>query len=330
MIAGAAVGGCTADTPACRFMTWGPDYVRPDCCTDHLVELLFFVDELLHRHGLMHWIDFGTLLGAVRDGRLIPWDWDVDVSVLASDFDRILALRDEVADAGHRLEQSGRIVRIVYSEVNDVHVDVWPWVERDGRLESDDSFDEWPGMRGTSAFPRRFVDSLTTVRLHGREFPAPAPVDEFLVQHRYGPGYLTPRRGTTTFHLRPDIGLDELSPAVQDALDRVARQEERLVQLLNRSALARRRPGWLWQVSGLPVEPAPERLAELRVSVPGAGPGPESILRSLAVLDEAVDELEHPRARFALRRTHRRLVRLRERTAAAVARRPHHAGFPFG
>src|SRR5689334_8284729 len=93
--------GCTRKTLQCDFWNWGVDEVRPDCCTEHLREMLFFADELLTRHSIPYWLDYGTLLGAAREERLIPWDDDVDLGVWAADRERILALEPEVTAAGY-------------------------------------------------------------------------------------------------------------------------------------------------------------------------------------------------------------------------------------
>jgi hypothetical protein len=97
---------CTSSIPRCEFWTWGADYVRPACCTTHLIRLAEFTHELLDRHGIRHWLDYGSLLGVVRNGRLVPWDSDVDLGILAEDVDRVIALAGEIASAGHRLDAS--------------------------------------------------------------------------------------------------------------------------------------------------------------------------------------------------------------------------------
>lgn len=40
---------------------------------------------LFEQHQILYWIDFGTCLGAYRYGGIIPWDWDIDLSILMPD-----------------------------------------------------------------------------------------------------------------------------------------------------------------------------------------------------------------------------------------------------
>ena len=60
--------GCTRESQRCEFWTQGEEYLRPACCTQHLKDLLFYTHDLLRRHGIPHWLDFGAVLGAVRGG----------------------------------------------------------------------------------------------------------------------------------------------------------------------------------------------------------------------------------------------------------------------
>ena len=53
-------------------------------------QLLSDVCTLLDQHDISYHLEGGTLLGIVRDKKLIPWDHDLDISILASDADRIL------------------------------------------------------------------------------------------------------------------------------------------------------------------------------------------------------------------------------------------------
>jgi len=42
--------------------------------------------DILNRAGIAYHLDYGTLLGVVRDGDLIPWDGDLDIGVAAPDW----------------------------------------------------------------------------------------------------------------------------------------------------------------------------------------------------------------------------------------------------
>lgn len=47
-----------------------------------LIYLLWQIKEVLDKCNIEFWLDCGTLLGAVRDGKIIPWECDLDLGVL--------------------------------------------------------------------------------------------------------------------------------------------------------------------------------------------------------------------------------------------------------
>ena len=57
--------------------------------------LLEQVLEIADRHDIKIWLDYGSLLGAVRHKGYIPWDDDIDVSLMRSDYMRLIFILEK-------------------------------------------------------------------------------------------------------------------------------------------------------------------------------------------------------------------------------------------
>lgn len=73
------------------------------CCRERMKDLCHAVGAWLEEMGIVYWLEGGTLLGAVREnGGLLPWEDDVDISVLIDNDGAWDALAAGVAERGVR------------------------------------------------------------------------------------------------------------------------------------------------------------------------------------------------------------------------------------
>jgi len=67
---------------------------------NEIIDGLRQVKEVFDKYGIEFWLDAGTLLGAVRDGKLIEWDKDIDLSAWYNDKNKIFSACRELYKKG--------------------------------------------------------------------------------------------------------------------------------------------------------------------------------------------------------------------------------------
>lgn len=176
---------------------WGR-LIRPlasdaDELVDELVErLLEMMGTILQRTGLPVFLCYGTLLGAVRDGRFIGHDNDVDIAYASAESHPVDIVREgfrverALSAAGWKVRRGSGVrlnISIALSDGSVRFVDVFSanWVEGVLYIPSD------LGVR----LPRETVLPLGTVTLHGREVPAPHDPESVLAA-TYGERWRVP------------------------------------------------------------------------------------------------------------------------------------------
>lgn len=59
---------------------------------DALLDIYEIFADICKRHGLRHYVVYGTVLGAVRHGGFIPWDDDFDVGMPREDYEKFIRI----------------------------------------------------------------------------------------------------------------------------------------------------------------------------------------------------------------------------------------------
>jgi SAM-dependent methyltransferase len=174
-----------------------------------LLEAMTTVLTGLEEAGAEPFIAYGTLLGAVREGDFLGHDSDADLGYVSREANPVDVIRESFRLQRALRRQGHRTYR--YSGAA-FRVDV---MEDDGVRRGLDVFGGWfdqdrlylMGEIGTE-FRREWIHPRTTVRLAGREFPAPA-VPEELLRVTYGDSWRVP---DPAFHFEtPSHTVDQLT-----------------------------------------------------------------------------------------------------------------------
>ncbi|MDO7868777.1 methyltransferase domain-containing protein [Nocardioides jiangxiensis] len=148
--------------------------------------------DLRERAGVEAYLNYGALLGAVRDGRMLGHDSDTDVCYLSGFSDPVDVIRESyrvervMRDLGWDvLRMSGGDIKLLLplSDGRVCHIDVFVAFHTVGRFFQ-------LGNR-SGQLPRESILPVSTIVLQGHAFPAPAD-PEAMLAFVYGPGWRVP------------------------------------------------------------------------------------------------------------------------------------------
>ena len=174
---------CNANTKRCFDNKLSPYYKyeyfgenTPICCATHLYNILKDVIKVLEKNNLEYFISFGTLLGAVRHGGLIPWDTDTDIIIPDNKKEEYInILQKELSNKYYIKERKekdviGSVIRVNLSNVNTLHLDLFTYFGEDNNLVFDKKV----------TIPKNNIFSLFQVNIYQREFFTAKEIEKYL------------------------------------------------------------------------------------------------------------------------------------------------------
>ena len=67
------------------------------------IEILNHIDAVCKEHNIKYYLDYGTLLGAIRHKGFIPWDDDIDICMKRDEYERFVRVMSNVKDSRFQL-----------------------------------------------------------------------------------------------------------------------------------------------------------------------------------------------------------------------------------
>ncbi|WP_218353238.1 LicD family protein [Alteromonas lipotrueiana] len=187
--------------------------------------LMHQLHSFLETYGIVACLDSGTLLGAVRDQQLIPWDDDIDLALDPVNFNRLLLVSDQLYR--YLPSQSGLHWQLVKIEVNGraccINIEftcevAGDWISFDLSLqlrEVSGGYSELISSTGLFFAPAEHFAQLEQKEFLGKIFWIPSKANDFLT-FMYG-NWQTPQKDfrITEYHSRrADLPLDKAQPVI--------------------------------------------------------------------------------------------------------------------
>lgn len=157
----------------------------------NLVDTIATLDKL----GIECWLEAGTCLGAIRENRFIPHDFDIDIGIFAKDVDRALEVHAEMIKLGFRENHNNQGGAPEYgyerSYVRDgIVVDHFYFYQDGDTL--------WMGAWAQDGikkhnFTKSLFFPLKQIEFCGINVNVPNPPEKYL-EERYGNDWRTPRK----------------------------------------------------------------------------------------------------------------------------------------
>jgi phosphorylcholine metabolism protein LicD len=158
--------------------------------------MLKHVSKILDLCEIEYWLEGGTLLRIRRENRLLPWDNDVDLSMMFNQINKIDAFYKKLIQSGYRVKTRYFNESNNYFEIGNIRMIKIREKHFFGLIKGPvcvDIFIKYPIQNDSywlignkvKHVPNKFYDTFKTIKFNDFDYRIPELTDEYLT-YRYG------------------------------------------------------------------------------------------------------------------------------------------------
>ena len=162
------------------------------------MKMLQKVTQIMEKNGIPYWLEGGTLLGIVREKRLLPWDNDMDISLIKDNEKKLLSILFKIFLCGYIVRVKKYKFDVEPFEKGEVRIvkirnRKFLFIKGDATLDiffkrkNDNEYFWTVGVKKPvlKSVPKNFYEELTTFDFNGKPYSVPKDYDGYLT-YRYG------------------------------------------------------------------------------------------------------------------------------------------------
>ena len=166
------------------------------------IEFLFDVKSKLDELSISYWIEGGTLLGAIRDKKLIPWDHDIDMGIINKSDEMIEQVIQKLKTFFYVSVKGFKEVEGVWNLGKYRVLKIYPrkniFFKDNLCLDIfiyylDENHYKYVVWNKNAYHERKFFDNLEQIEFYGKLINVPYDSEKFL-EKKYGSDWKTPKK----------------------------------------------------------------------------------------------------------------------------------------